>query len=98
MVATALTGLLGVLWYVAWTVAAPGPVALGYLFMPVSMALGGLSVRSLRRATTMPPAGRRFWLLLEICCHLFAAGFTLLAVAAVRTGPELPAMPRPARR
>ncbi|SDS13645.1 putative bifunctional diguanylate cyclase/phosphodiesterase [Actinoplanes derwentensis] len=85
--------LLGTLWYLSWMVASPGTVAVGYLFMPVTMTIGALSVRRLRRSIPMEPPGRRFWLLLEICCLLFAAGFALLAVAAFRAAPELAAMP-----
>ncbi|GAA4966742.1 putative bifunctional diguanylate cyclase/phosphodiesterase [Actinoplanes utahensis] len=92
-VATAAICLLGTLWYLCWVAFTPGPVAVGYLFMPLSMGIAGLAARSLRRAVPPAPAGRRFWVLLEICCYLFAAGFTLLAVAAVRTAPEMPAMP-----
>ncbi|MBW6439686.1 bifunctional diguanylate cyclase/phosphodiesterase [Actinoplanes hulinensis] len=91
--AAGITCLLGVLWYLAWGTAGRGTPAVGYLFMPVSMAFGGLAVRSLLRTVPMAPAGRRFWRLLELCCHLFAAGFTLQAVDAFRAAPELPAMP-----
>ncbi|GGN81902.1 hypothetical protein GCM10010112_58890 [Actinoplanes lobatus] len=91
--ATGLTCLLGILWYVAWEVSSPGTLAIGYLFLPVSMTLGGLSVRSLRRAVPMAPAGRRFWLLLQISSSLFVAGFALQAVAGFWTAPVLPTMP-----
>ena len=90
---TAAVCVLGTLWYVCWIVAAPGTIALGYVFFPLSMAIAGMSVRALRRAVPLAPAGRRFWLLLEICCHLFAAGFTVLAADAFRLAPEQPAMP-----
>jgi diguanylate cyclase (GGDEF)-like protein len=93
VIAAALICLLGTLWYGLWIVASPGTVAIGYLFMPIAMATGGLAVRALRRAVPMAPAGRRFWLLLETCCYLFAAGFLLLLVDAFRTAPELPDMP-----
>ncbi|BEL02238.1 bifunctional diguanylate cyclase/phosphodiesterase [Actinoplanes sichuanensis] len=93
VVTTALICVLGTLWYVLWLAAAPGTVAIGYLFMPLAMTVGGLAVRALRRAVPLAPAGRRFWLLLEICCYLFAAGFVLLVVDAFRTAPELPSMP-----
>ena len=91
--ATAALCLLGTLWYVSWVAVAPGPVAIGYLFMPLSMVTAGLAVRALRRAVPLAPAGRRFWLLMEICCYLQTAGFTLLVVDAVRFAPEMPAMP-----
>jgi diguanylate cyclase (GGDEF)-like protein len=93
VVTAALICLAGTLWYGLWLAVAPGTVALGYLFMPASMGLGGLAVHALRRAAPMAPAGRRFWLLLELCCYLFAAGFGVLLVDAFRTAPELPAMP-----
>jgi diguanylate cyclase (GGDEF)-like protein len=93
VVTNALICLAGTVWYLLWLTAAPGPLVLGYLFMPAAMGVGGLAVHALRRAVPLAPAGRRFWLLLEICCYLFAAGFGVLAVDAVRTAPELPAMP-----
>ncbi|MDI6101110.1 bifunctional diguanylate cyclase/phosphodiesterase [Actinoplanes sp. NEAU-A12] len=91
--ATAVICLLGILWYLAWVTVSPGTVAIGYLFMPLSMGTAGLAVHALRRAVALEPAGRRFWLLLEICCYLFTAGFGLLAVDAFRAAPELTAMP-----
>ncbi|MBO3741546.1 putative bifunctional diguanylate cyclase/phosphodiesterase [Actinoplanes flavus] len=93
VIATGLTSLLGVLWYAAWVVSSPGTPAIGYLFVPLAMTLGGLSVRSLRRTVPMAPAGRRFWLLLQISCFLFVAGFGLQTVAGFWTAPELPTMP-----
>ena len=93
VVATAVICLLGTLWYLCWVAFRPGPVAVGYLFMPLSMATAGLAVRTLRRSVPMVAAGRRYWMLLETCCYLFAAGFTVLAADAVRIAPEMPAMP-----
>ncbi|SFE77801.1 diguanylate cyclase (GGDEF) domain-containing protein [Actinoplanes philippinensis] len=93
VVSAGLICLLGTVWFILWTAFRPGPVAIGYVFMPLSMAVGGLAAHSLRRRMTPAPAGRRFWLLLEICCYLFAAGFGVLLADAVRTAPELPAMP-----
>ncbi|MBG0562931.1 putative bifunctional diguanylate cyclase/phosphodiesterase [Actinoplanes aureus] len=93
VVTTATIVVLGVLWYACWFLTGAGPVAAGFLFMPLVMAVGGLAIRAMRRAVPLAPAGRRFWLPVEICCYLFAAGFTLLAVEAFRVGPELPAMP-----
>jgi diguanylate cyclase (GGDEF)-like protein len=93
VITTALICLLGTVWFGLWTAVSPGTVAIGYVFMPVAMGVGGLSVRALLRAVPLAPAGRRFWLLLELCCYLFAAGFSVLAVDAFRMAPELPAMP-----
>ncbi|WP_433790429.1 putative bifunctional diguanylate cyclase/phosphodiesterase [Actinoplanes sp. CA-252034] len=93
VVSAALLCLLGTLWFLLWTAMAPGTVAIGYLFMPLSMSVGGLAVHTLLRSASLAPSGRRFWLLLEICCFLFAAGFSVLAFDAFRQAPELPAMP-----
>ncbi|MEV6300286.1 bifunctional diguanylate cyclase/phosphodiesterase [Actinoplanes sp. NPDC051861] len=96
VISAGIVVLLGTLWYLLWVATGGshmGPVAIGYLFMPVAMGIGGLAVRALRRAVPLAPAGRRFWLLLEACCYLFSSGFTLLAVDAFRFGPELPDMP-----
>ncbi|MFC7530653.1 putative bifunctional diguanylate cyclase/phosphodiesterase [Actinoplanes sp. GCM10030250] len=88
--------LLGVLWYLAWVLTGGtgmGTMAVGYLFMPAVMTVGAMAVRSMRRAVPLVRAGRRFWLLLEACCYLFSAGFTLLAVDAFRFAPVAPSMP-----
>ncbi|AEV86248.1 signal peptide protein [Actinoplanes sp. SE50] len=92
----ALTGavaLLGTLWYVWWCLAPAGTFAVAYVFMPVGSALTVAAVRSLRRSTAMPPAGRRFWLLLEGGAALMTVGYTILAVAAFRAAPRFAAMP-----
>ncbi|WP_328477092.1 bifunctional diguanylate cyclase/phosphodiesterase [Actinoplanes sp. NBC_00393] len=85
--------LLSAIWYVWWVLTGAGPVAIGFLFMPLVMAVGGLAIRDLRRSVPLAPAGRRFWRPVEICAYLFAAGFALLAAEAFRIGPELPSMP-----
>ncbi|GAA1634250.1 putative bifunctional diguanylate cyclase/phosphodiesterase [Actinoplanes couchii] len=92
-VAAGVVCLLGALWYLSWMIASPGTVAAGYLFMPVSMACAGLAVGRMRRGTPLVPAARRFWLLLEIGCHLLTAGYVVLAFAAFRDAPELATMP-----
>ncbi|WP_430784256.1 putative bifunctional diguanylate cyclase/phosphodiesterase [Actinoplanes sp. G11-F43] len=90
--ATTVLGL-GVLWYAVWTLTGFGSIAVGYLVMPVMMLIAGLSVRSMRRSVGLAPAGRRFWLMIEVTCHLFGMGYAIMVPAAFRTAPELPAVP-----
>ncbi|HWS31817.1 MAG TPA: bifunctional diguanylate cyclase/phosphodiesterase [Actinoplanes sp.] len=92
-VASGTVCLLGILWYLTWTAVAAGTVAAGYLFMPVSMLIAGLTVHRMRRGTPLAAPARRFWLLLEAGCHLIAAGYVVLAGAAFRDAPELATMP-----
>jgi diguanylate cyclase (GGDEF)-like protein len=96
VVVTAGIVLLGTIWYllrVATGGAGMGPFGIGHLAMPAVMAVAGRSVRSMRRAVPLAPAGRRFWLPLEACCYLLTAGFALLAVEAFRYPPEVLRMP-----
>jgi diguanylate cyclase (GGDEF)-like protein len=90
-----VTGVLAVLsiaWYVWWTATGIGPIAVGYLFMPISSGVAVLALRALRRDTAPAPVGRRFWRGQEISCLLVGIGFALLAGAAVGSA-EPPSMP-----
>ncbi|MEU4695370.1 bifunctional diguanylate cyclase/phosphodiesterase [Actinoplanes sp. NPDC023714] len=91
----ALVAVLGVAWYLFWSATGTGPAAVAYLFMPAGLLAALAALRSMRRATALPPVAARFWRTLEIACWLLTGGYGILAGAAFRSSPELPVMPIP---
>ncbi|WP_045745856.1 putative bifunctional diguanylate cyclase/phosphodiesterase [Actinoplanes rectilineatus] len=85
--------VLGVLWYAWWIVTGIGPAAVGYTLMPAGLVTAAAALRSMRRSVGLAPVAERFWGWLEAACYPLAAGYALLAVAAFRESPQLPAMP-----
>ncbi|GIE87673.1 putative bifunctional diguanylate cyclase/phosphodiesterase [Actinoplanes regularis] len=92
-VVTGTLVLLSALWLVLWATTGLGPIAVGYVFMPLATGVAALSVRALRRETSLTPVGLRFWRAIEVGCLLGTIGFALLAWAALTPTPDMPSMP-----
>jgi diguanylate cyclase (GGDEF)-like protein len=90
--ANAALAVLAAAWFVANLRQVRGPLALGWLPAPLSMALASLALRRVAGVAGLPRPARRFWNQISLCCLIVAVGVGVHAHRAL-THPRLPAGP-----
>ena len=88
----AVLAVLAASWFVANLRQVRGPVALGWLPAPLSMALASLALRWTTGVAGLPRPARRFWNQISLCSLIVAVGVGVHAHSAL-THPRLPAGP-----
>src|SRR6266508_3290568 len=88
----AVLAVLAASWFVANLRQVRGPVALGWLPAPLSMALASLALRWTTGVAGLPRPARRFWNQISLCSLVVAVGVGVHAHSAL-THPRLPAGP-----
>jgi diguanylate cyclase len=90
--ANAALAVLAAAWFVANLRQVRGPVALGWLPAPLSMALASLALRRTTGVAGLPRPARRFWNQISLCSLIVAVGVGVHAHSAL-THPRPPAGP-----
>ena len=74
-----------------------GPLVLGWVAPPASLAVGAYALRRTAAAAGMPPAAARFWRQISLVANLSAVGMVVQAVYALTgLGPAPAKVPLPA--